>query len=154
MSKCRVFSCVVGRGYLLWTVCFLGRTLLAFALLHSVLQGQICLLLQVTLCLSPPLPIIAIDSTISSAVTLSLGPSGMNMWAHLISTRDTGPRVCSPYQQHQRHLGSHWKCQFLGPTSNLNQRVWGWGRVGNLRFNKPVRSFWCTLKSEKHWCRK
>ena len=27
----------------------LGKTLLAFALLHSVLQGQICLLLQVFL---------------------------------------------------------------------------------------------------------
>ena len=27
----------------------LGKTLLAFALLHSVLQGQICLLLQVSL---------------------------------------------------------------------------------------------------------
>ena len=27
----------------------LGKTLLAFALLHSVLQGQICLLLQVAL---------------------------------------------------------------------------------------------------------
>ena len=49
MSKCRVFSCVVGRGCLLWSVCFLGKTLLAFALLHSVLQGQICLLFQVFL---------------------------------------------------------------------------------------------------------
>ena len=39
MSICRVFSCVVGRGCLLWPVCSLGRTLLAFALLHSVLQG-------------------------------------------------------------------------------------------------------------------
>ena len=29
--------------------CFLGKTLLAFALLHSVLQGQTCLLLQVSL---------------------------------------------------------------------------------------------------------
>ena len=29
-----------------WPVCSLGKTLLAFALLHSVLQGQICLLLQ------------------------------------------------------------------------------------------------------------
>ena len=47
MSMCRVFSCVVGRGCLLWSVCSLGKTLLAFALLHSVLQGQICLLLQV-----------------------------------------------------------------------------------------------------------
>ena len=47
MSMCRVFSCVVGRGCLLWPVCSLGKTLLAFALLHSVLQGQICPLLQV-----------------------------------------------------------------------------------------------------------
>ena len=46
---CRVFSCVVGRGHLLWPVCSLGKTLLAFALLHFVLQGQICLLLQVSL---------------------------------------------------------------------------------------------------------
>jgi len=47
MSMCRVFSCVVGRGSLLLPVRSLGRTLLAFALLHSVLQGQICLLLYV-----------------------------------------------------------------------------------------------------------
>ena len=37
------------RGCLLLPVHSLGRTLLAFALLHSVLQGQICLLLQVFL---------------------------------------------------------------------------------------------------------
>ena len=49
MSMCRVFSCVAGRGRLLWPVHSLGKTLLAFALLHSVLQGQICLLLQVSL---------------------------------------------------------------------------------------------------------
>ena len=49
MSICKVFSCVVGRGYLLWPVCSFGKTLLAFSLLHSVLQGQICLLLQVFL---------------------------------------------------------------------------------------------------------
>ena len=49
MSMCRVFSCVVGRGCLLWPMRSLGKTLLAFALLHSVLQGQICLLLQVLL---------------------------------------------------------------------------------------------------------
>ena len=47
MSTCRVFSCVVGRGCLLCPVYSLGKTLLAFALLHSVFQGQICLLLQV-----------------------------------------------------------------------------------------------------------
>ena len=49
MSMCRVISCVVGRGCLLWPVCSLGKTLSAFALLHSVFQGQICLLLQVFL---------------------------------------------------------------------------------------------------------
>ena len=43
---CVVFSCVVGTECLLWPVDSLGRTLLAFFLLHSVLQGQICLLLQ------------------------------------------------------------------------------------------------------------
>ena len=40
MSMCRVFSCVAGRGYLLWPVSSLGKTLLAFSLLHSVLQGK------------------------------------------------------------------------------------------------------------------
>ena len=49
MFMCRVFSCVVGRGYLLWPVCSLGKTLLAFAVLHSILQGPICLLVQVFL---------------------------------------------------------------------------------------------------------
>ena len=38
-----------GRGCLLWSVHSLGKTLLAFAFLHSVLQGQMCLLLQVFL---------------------------------------------------------------------------------------------------------
>ena len=49
MSMCRVFSCVVRRGCLLWPVSPLIKTLLAFDLLHSVLQGQICMLLQVSL---------------------------------------------------------------------------------------------------------
>ena len=47
--SCGVFSCVVGRGCLLWPVCSLGKTLLAFALLHFVLHGLTCLLLQVSL---------------------------------------------------------------------------------------------------------
>ena len=49
MSMCRVFSCVVGSGCLLCPVHFLGKTLLVFALFHSIFQGQICLLLQVFL---------------------------------------------------------------------------------------------------------
>ena len=44
MSMCRVISCVVGRGCLLWPACSLDKTLLAFALLHFVIQGQTCLL--------------------------------------------------------------------------------------------------------------
>ena len=49
MFMCGIFSCVFGRGCLLWPVCSLGRTILAFVLLHSVLQGQVCLFLQVFL---------------------------------------------------------------------------------------------------------
>ena len=47
MSMCRIISCVVGRGGLLWPVYSLSKTL-AFALLRFVLEGQICLLLQVS----------------------------------------------------------------------------------------------------------
>ena len=46
---CVVFSCVVGRGCFLWPVCSLGKTLLAFGLLHFILQHQSYLLLQVSL---------------------------------------------------------------------------------------------------------
>ena len=49
MSICRVVSCVVGRGCLLWPVLCLAKTLLAFGLLHSVPQGQTCLLLHISL---------------------------------------------------------------------------------------------------------
>ena len=49
ISMCKVVSCVVGRGCLLWPVRSLGKTLLAFAMLHFVLLGQICLLFQVSL---------------------------------------------------------------------------------------------------------
>ena len=49
MSMRRVISCDVGRGYLLWLVCSLGTILLACALLHSVLQGESSMLLQLFL---------------------------------------------------------------------------------------------------------
>ena len=45
----RVVSSVVGRGCLLWLVYSLRKTLLAFGPLHFVLQGQTCLLFQVSL---------------------------------------------------------------------------------------------------------
>ena len=50
MSMCRVFSCVVGKGCFAMTSAFSCKTLLAFALLHFILQGPICLLLQVYFC--------------------------------------------------------------------------------------------------------
>ena len=40
MSMCRSFSCAVGRGCLLWPVHSLGKNLLAFALLHFVVQEE------------------------------------------------------------------------------------------------------------------
>ena len=40
MPMCTVISCVVGRGCLLWPVPSLGRTLLAFALIHFVLKAK------------------------------------------------------------------------------------------------------------------
>ena len=52
MSMCGVFSWVVGKRCLLWPVYSLGKTLLAFALLPSVLQGQTFLLLQIIAWLS------------------------------------------------------------------------------------------------------
>ena len=49
LSMYRVVSCVVGRWCLLWLVCSLGKTLLAFIPLRFVLQSQTSLLLQVPL---------------------------------------------------------------------------------------------------------
>ena len=44
-NMCKLVSCIVEKGYLLWSVHSLGRISLAFALLHFVLQSQTCLLL-------------------------------------------------------------------------------------------------------------
>ena len=58
MSICRVTFRVVGRGYFLWSVCSLDKTLLAFAWLHFVFQGQRYLLFQglLTTCFCIPIP--------------------------------------------------------------------------------------------------
>ena len=47
MSTYRVNSWFVGKGYFLWPVYSFNKTLLAFALLNFVLQGQPCLLTPV-----------------------------------------------------------------------------------------------------------
>ena len=49
MSMCRATSCDDGKACLLWAVCSFDETLLVFALLHFVCQGQTWLLLQVSL---------------------------------------------------------------------------------------------------------
>ena len=49
ISMCRVISCVVEEGVEENNQCFLSAKLLAFSLVHFVLQGQTCLLLQVSL---------------------------------------------------------------------------------------------------------
>ena len=46
---CRIVSWVVGKGCLLWPACSPGKNQLAIALFRFVLQGQPCLLLQVSL---------------------------------------------------------------------------------------------------------
>ena len=48
MSMYKVVSCVVGRGFC-YDQCILLAKLLDFALLHFVLQGQACLLFQISL---------------------------------------------------------------------------------------------------------
>ena len=56
--SCVELSLVFWRGYLLWPMSSLVKTLLAFPLLHFALQGQTCLLLQVSfysyLCIPVP----------------------------------------------------------------------------------------------------
>ena len=58
----------------------LDRTLLAFALLHSVLQGQICLLLQVFLLHSGPLN----EKDIFLGVLVLKGLVGLHRTAQLL----------------------------------------------------------------------
>ena len=90
MSMCRVISCVVGRGCLLWPVRSLGRTLLAFALLHSVLQGRICLLLQVFHCFEVILKSFVIQSL--SRVQLCALHQLQHSW---LPCPSLSPTVCS-----------------------------------------------------------
>ena len=49
MSMHIVISCVAGKRCLLWLLCSLDKSLLAFALIHFVFQTQTYLLLQVSL---------------------------------------------------------------------------------------------------------
>ena len=75
---CVVFSCVVGRGCLLWPVCSLGKTLFAFALLYFVHQGQIWLLLQYLLTCYFCIPVLYDERDIFGSVLVLEGLVGLH----------------------------------------------------------------------------
>ena len=94
MCRCRIFSCVIGRGCLLWPMRSLGKTLLLFALLHSVFQGQICLLPQGVSCL----PTFAFQSPIMKrrlflGVLVLKGLVGLNRTIQLLQCYWLGHRL-------------------------------------------------------------
>ena len=123
------FSCVVERGCLLWPVCSLGKTLLAFALLHFVLQGQTCLLPQVSL------DFLLLHSS-------SLWWKGQIVWCLLVLEGLTGPHrtiqlwfLQCEWLGHRPGLlwlnGLPWKpqrsfCQFWDCTQILHFKLFSW----------------------------
>ena len=122
MSMCRVFSCVVGRGCLLWPVHFLGKTLLAFALLHFVLQSQICLLLHASLDF-PPLH----SSPLwwKKAKHWRIDAFELWCWRRLLRVPWTARRYNQSILKETPVLGVHWK-----------DWCWGWNS-STLAWNIP-----------------
>ena len=77
MSMCKVISCVVLKGCLVWQEYSLGKILSAIALLHFILQGQTCLLFQVSLefLLCIPVPY-------DESVQFSHSVMSNSLWSH------------------------------------------------------------------------
>ena len=151
MSVCRVFSCVVGSGCLLWPVCSLGKALFTFVLLHFVLQGQIYLLLQVSheflLVHYSPLywkehlfSVLVLEGLLghhSAGSQREELHSWRRSWGRRLSLRKGGIepqespwKFSSTYPQNQSAyftaLCSHlhlWLCGGLSPTTSLWKRV-------------------------------
>ena len=134
MSTCRVFSCVVGRGYLLWPVCSLGKTLLAYILFHFVQQGQTCLLFQV------PLDFLLLHSSplwwkgnLLVVVVLE-GLLGLHrtFWLQLLQHYWLGHRLGLVYYwmvclgNEQRSFCCFWDCTQVLPFGLL---CWLWGQL-------------------------
>ena len=111
---CRVFSCVVGGGCLLWPMCYLGKTLLAFALLHSILQGQICLLLQYFLTSYFCLPVLYNEKDIFFGCLEGL--VGLHRTVQLLQHYWSGHRLAFPWYwmvclgNKQRSFCHFWDC--------------------------------------------
>ena len=118
MSMCRVFSCIVGSGCLLWPVCSLGKTLLAFALLYSIFQGQIFLLLQVILdfLLIIPLSYNEKDIFFGVLVLKVLVSLHRTIQLHLLQCYWLGHRLALPWywmvclRNEQRSFCHFWDC--------------------------------------------
>ena len=80
---CVVFSCIVGRGCLLWPVHFVGKTPLAFALLHSTPRPN----LPVTPGISW-LPTFAFQSTVMKKTSCNVFIEPFNFSFFSITGRD------------------------------------------------------------------
>ena len=76
-------------------MCFLGKTLLAFALLHFVFQGEICLLLQVSLdtCILTYLLNFAFSFVIHILI-VTFNP--YNAKVYQVSSVQSCPTLCDP----------------------------------------------------------
>ena len=146
MSMCRVFSCVVGRWCLLWSVHSVGKTLLAFALFHVLLQGRACLLLQGA---CHPLPTIQ-EKTLHMDITrwsmlksdwlYSLQPKmeklymvNKRVWNAVLGCNLKNDRICSfPRQTIQYHDN---------PSLCPNQYHWrSWSWTVLWRPTRPFRT--------------
>ena len=140
MSMYRVFSCVVGRGCLLWPVHSLGKTLLAFALLHSVLQGQICLLLQVfldflLLRINVWLPIFIIKKHNKKHKQIVL-------FSHKVLSNLCDPMDCSPpgSSVHGMSQQEYWSVLPFPSQKHFNTnniwKTWIWRKKLSFKWNK------------------
>ena len=135
MSMCRVFSCV-RRGCLLWPVHFLGKTLLVFALLHSVFQGQIPYNIQylslsvwlISLSIICPRPMHTLQKALFH-YSLWLNniplPSGSN---GKISTCNTGDRGLIPESGRSPGEGNGNPLQYSCLENSMNRGTW-WATV-------------------------
>ena len=113
-----VFSCVVGRGCLLWPLCSLDKTLLAFDLLCFVLQGYICLLLHISW-----LPTFSFKSPIMNC---RVGPLKMDgSWWRVLKKR-------SPLE---KRMANHFSILAL----RTPWTVWKGKKLGHWKMNSPGR---------------
>ena len=102
MSICRVVFCVIGRGCLLWPMHSFVKTR-AFALLHFILQGQTCLLLQV------PLDFLLLNSNPlwwKGHLFLVLVLEGL-VGLHQFSSVQSCPTLCNPMDYSMPGLPVH-----------------------------------------------